>query len=200
MFKRIGLAALLSALLVLSVNTFVQADAGLTAEVARVFGIQRTESPVLHDLAHVRAVETSTNFSHDGMRGTDAEVLAWNSIGSLERAVQQWLGSPRHAAILSDPDYGTIGCGSHATPDATYYVCLLGRGGAPAPKPPAPATPAPAPPAPPQAPVSAPPAEVSPPMETGPSVDDPATPPGNRADASTPPASVLLPNTAMRTP
>ena len=166
----------------------VLGDSDLTAEVAEVFGISRTELQALHDLAHVRAVEISTDFTHNGMRGADAEVLALNG-GSYERAVQQWLGSAPHAAILSNPDYGSIGCGSHALADATFYVCLLNRGGvttAPVP------TPAP--------PVSIPSPPAVPPVGSGPGVIPAPSSGGSASGPAHPtptPTPFMLPDAAM---
>ena len=98
-------------------------DTDLTALVNQTF-IPRTEDASLHDIAHQRAVEISTDFSHAGIRPGTAEVLAYNGLGA-ERAVQQWVGSPDHYAILMDPRWTRIGCGSHTTSGVYYTACVL---------------------------------------------------------------------------
>ena len=106
----------------------VLSDSDLTQAVNASF-IPRTEDPELHDLAHQRALEASVNFSHDG--STTAEVLAFNSgfADPIATVISQWLGSPAHAAILMDPTYTTIGCGSVTTSDGRYFAaCLLAPG------------------------------------------------------------------------
>ena len=156
----------------------VYSDADLTGIVAGSY-FPRTESAELHAIAHERAVEISTNFSHAGQRPGMAEVLAYNGLGA-ERAVQQWLGSPSHHAILSDPAFREIGCGSHIVGDIFYAVCVLTYGDSP----------------PPQEPVPAPPAEVPPPEPLAPQSDSVTNEPlAPQADTPTP-APVLLPNTA----
>ena len=105
----------------------VLSDPDLTAAVNAAF-VPRTETPELHDLAHRRALEISTDFSHAG--ATTAEVIAHNATGSL-RAVDQWLNSPDHYRLLSDASYNLIGCAAHF--DGTWWVvCVLARGTAPA--------------------------------------------------------------------
>lgn len=101
-------------------------DTDLTGLVNTTF-LTRTEDAGLHDIAHQRAVEISTDFSHAGRRDGTAEVLAYNGLGAA-RAVEQWLGSPDHLAILSDPTYTLIGCGSHVVVSAYYAVCVLKAG------------------------------------------------------------------------
>ena len=103
-------------------------DTDLEALVAEAFHA-RVQDAGLHEIAHQRAVEISCEgcFSHDGIRPGTAEVLAYNGLGA-ERAVQQWLGSPDHSAILSDPQWGLIGCGSHTTSSVYYAVCVVAVG------------------------------------------------------------------------
>lgn len=118
-------------------------DGDLTAAVAQAY-FPRTEDPALHELAHVRAVEISTDFSHAGM--VTAEVLAWNQgfADPVAQAVSQWQGSPTHDSLLRDPTFNLIGCGSFTTDDGRYFAaCLLGSDSPP-----------------PQVVVPAPPAEV----------------------------------------
>ena len=167
---RLGAAALLL-LLVLTERT--DADADLTGLVNSTF-LQRTEDPTLHDLAHQRAVEIATDFSHAGIRPGTAEVLAYNGIGAA-RAVEQWIASPPHFEILANPEYRLIGCGSHVVGEVYFAACVLTWGDSP----------------PPQEPVPAPPAEV-------PIVTTPSLPPPNDTEPAPAytPAPILLPNTA----
>ncbi len=105
----------------------VLSDSDLTQAVNATF-LPRTEDPALHELAHQRALQASVDFSHTG--ATTAEVLAYNSgfADPIATVISQWLGSPAHAALLSDPSFDRIGCGS-ATVNGTYYAaCLLSRG------------------------------------------------------------------------
>jgi hypothetical protein len=102
-------------------------DDGLTGLVNSAY-LPRAEDPALHDIAHQRAVEISTDWSHNGRREGTAEVLAYNSgfADPASKALSQWQGSPTHHAILSDPTYTRLGCGSHQTPDGTHwFACVL---------------------------------------------------------------------------
>jgi hypothetical protein len=116
----------LLALLLLLTPTSTAADSDLTQAVNAAF-IPRAEDPALHELAHQRAYEASLNFAHTGCC---AEVLAYNSgfpdpVGTV---ISQWLGSPAHDSLLSDPSFDLIGCGS-VTVNGTYdAACLLSRG------------------------------------------------------------------------
>ena len=76
----------------------------------------RTEDPALHDIAHARAYEASLNWSHDGMRPDTAEVLAQGP-----DPVTQWLASPPHAAILADPYWNRVACGTYDI----YSACVF---------------------------------------------------------------------------
>lgn len=122
---RIVRALLALALLLALHASNVQADSDLTSAVASAY-FPRVETPEMHALAHQRAAEVAVVFSHDGMLTT--EVLAWNQnapdpIGTV---IVQWQGSPGHDAILSDPKYDLIGCGSVVTPDGRYVAaCVL---------------------------------------------------------------------------
>lgn len=103
----------------------VLSDSDLTQAVNAAF-LPRTEDPALHELAHQRALQASLDFSHTG--ATTAEVLAYNSgfADPIATVISQWLGSPAHAALLSDPSFDLLGCGS-VTVNGTYYAaCLMG--------------------------------------------------------------------------
>ena len=104
----------------------VLSDSDLTAAVNAAF-LPRPEDPALHELAHQRALEASVNFSHTGM--VTAEVLAWNSgmADPVGTVIRQWLESPAHLAILVDPSFVAIGCGSVTVNGAYYAACVLSR-------------------------------------------------------------------------
>lgn len=120
--RRVAVAlALAGAWLLAPISAY--SDTDLTALVNGTF-LARTEDPALHEIAHQRAVEISTDFSHDGRREGTAEVLASNGLGAT-RAVEQWVGSPDHFAILSDPQWTLIGCGSHVVGTIYYAACVL---------------------------------------------------------------------------
>jgi hypothetical protein len=176
--RRVG-AAMSLALVLLAVTAQTAADPGLTALVNSAY-FPRTEDGSLHVLAHERAqyqvaysggvCNTDGSLTHDGL--VTAEVLACNYAGP-ERAVEQWLGSPTHHSLLSDPSYNLIGCAAAAGSDgSTFYACTLSTASVAQP------TPAPV--------VPAPPAEVAPPPQPDP------------PQATSQP--VLLPNTATEAP
>ena len=170
--RRVAVAlALAGAWLLAPISAY--SDTDLTSLVDQTF-LARTEDASLHDIAHQRAMEISTDFSHAGIRPGTAEVLAYNGLGA-GRAVEQWLGSPDHAAILLDPQWTLIGCGSHVASGVYWAVCVLTWGGSP----------------PPQDPVPAPPAEIPPPVTV------PAPPAPSGSGSASTPEPVLLPNTAM---
>jgi hypothetical protein len=104
----------------------VISDSGLTALVNSTY-VHRTEDASLHDIAHQRAVEIASDWSHNGMRAGTAEVLAYNSgfADPVSKAIDQWAGSPSHAAILSDPSYTRIGCAERVTDGTHWFACVL---------------------------------------------------------------------------
>lgn len=111
--------------LVLIAST-TRADVTLEAAVNAVT-IEHAPDNRLHDIAHQRAVEIVTDFSHAAIRPGTAEVLAWN-FGQPDPAahvVQQWLTSPVHLAILTDPAYTLMGCATHTVGGALYAACVL---------------------------------------------------------------------------
>lgn len=119
--------ALLVTLMMLMSISFVSASSGLEAQVSSVFGINRTVSGDAQALAAQRAVQVVTDWSHNGVPAGYAEVIAKNTdlAGGMVRAVNQWLTSPPHAAILSDSRYTQIGCAAHVDGGWYYAVCLL---------------------------------------------------------------------------
>ena len=98
-------AGLLALTLLLVLPSVTAADPELTSLVL-IPG--RTEDPALHDIAHARAYEASLNWSHDGMRPDTAEILAQGP-----DPVTQWLASPPHAAIIVDPYWNRVSCGTY---------------------------------------------------------------------------------------
>lgn len=125
-FRRLGVLLLL--MMVLTVST-TRADVTLEVAVNAVT-INHAPDDRLHDIAHQRAVEIVTDFSHAAMRPGTAEVLAWNS-GYPDPAahiVQQWLTSPVHLAILTNPAYTLMGCATHTVGVAFYAACVLSDG------------------------------------------------------------------------
>ena len=98
-------AGLLALVLLLVLPSVTAADPELTSLVL-IPG--RIEDPALHDIAHARAYEASLNWSHDGMRPGTAEILAQGP-----DPVTQWLASPPHAAIIVDPYWNRVSCGTY---------------------------------------------------------------------------------------
>ena len=98
-------AGLLALTLLLALPSVTAADPELTS-LLLIPG--RTEDPALHDIAHARAYEASLNWSHDGMRPDTAEILAQGP-----DPVTQWLASPPHAAIIVDPYWNRVSCGTY---------------------------------------------------------------------------------------
>ena len=96
----------------------------------------------LTELARDRAryMAETGRFSHVQANGTDvfdliesagvrwyaaAEIIAWNTAGPLdysaEFAVQGWMGSPSHKAIVVSDDYNYVGFGLAIAGDGTRY-------------------------------------------------------------------------------
>ena len=68
------------------------------------------------------------------MRAGTAEVLAWNlgEANPVADAVGKWIGSPTHNAILSDRQYGRIGCAERIVGATHWFACVLAAGPLPA--------------------------------------------------------------------
>lgn len=121
------IVALLAVLLLIGFATKSTADTSLTGAVGAAY-FQRTESTDLHNLAHRRAVEVSTNWSHDGRRADTWEVLAYNQWHEdpIASAIRQWQGSPTHDVILENRSLTQIGCAEYVSPDQTHwFACVL---------------------------------------------------------------------------
>lgn len=121
------LAAVVLALVALTIVTEAAAGSSIYADIYAATGIHRTVDASLEALAKARAVEIVTDFSHDGWPGTTYEVIAWNAgyADPVAEAVNQWMGSPDHRAILTDPTLNAIGCGSAYSGGRTYFACEL---------------------------------------------------------------------------
>jgi hypothetical protein len=104
--------------------------------------IRLRPDPRLTELARERAqyMATTGEFSHTQSGGTTVfdmisesnirwyaagEIIAWNTAGPLdysaEFAVQGWMGSPSHRAILLSDDYNYVGFGVAVAADGTRY-------------------------------------------------------------------------------
>lgn len=112
--------------LLLAVSATTAADTTFEADISAAT-IPHIFDAGLHDIAHQRAVEIATDFSHAGIRPGTAEVLAWSSGKSdpLAWAVSAWLASPPHLAALTNAEYELMGCGIHSVGDVTYAACVL---------------------------------------------------------------------------
>ena len=124
---------LLGVIMVLGLAAPVRADGDLTGAVASAYG-SRTLDADLHAIAHARVVEISACggcMTHDGMRPGTAEVLGFNAGYSdpVSRVLRDWQGSALHNGILSDRDYGRIGCAHRVVNGGHYFVCVLATGG-----------------------------------------------------------------------
>lgn len=135
------LAVAIALAVVLTTST-ARADVDLTALVNAQYG-ERTVTSELHAIAHQRAdyqvafsggmCDGNGSLTHDGL--VTYEVLACTTLGPA-RAVERWMGSPTHHAILSDKSLTAIGCASEpGLNGAVFYVCALGGLAAPAPIP-----------------------------------------------------------------
>lgn len=99
-------------------------------------GISRNIDPELTAFAQQRAVAVQSDWSHNGM--VYHEVLTYNDperggYDPVQRAVEQWRGSPSHWAILSNPELTRIGCAMSIGDDGWnngvhYFVCVLDYG------------------------------------------------------------------------
>lgn len=137
-------AILLAALLLVPQGT--AATETLEDVIAAATHISRPISAGLQAYAQQRALQVVTDFSHDGWCGCTYEVIAWNQgyADPAAEAVTQWMGSPDHRAIITNPSLQAIGCGSTTVAGRFYAVCELNpsAGSSPVPSPPAPRGPA----------------------------------------------------------
>lgn len=126
---------LLGVVLLFATAGVVRADGGLTDAVAAAFLVRNVDAG-LHDIAHarVREISASGGLEHDGMRAGTAEVLAFNAgqASPIANAVNQWIDSPVHRAILSDGSYGRIGCAEAVVAGTHWFACVLAAGPLPA--------------------------------------------------------------------
>lgn len=93
-------------------------------------GIDRHVDANLEAIAQERSVQIVTNFNHEGKPYDTAEIIIYFSDDSkvARRAVNGWLASSPHAAILHDKSYVNIGCGYTQANGNHYFVCELSRG------------------------------------------------------------------------
>jgi hypothetical protein len=106
----------------------VVADTGLTGSIAAAYFL-RYEDADLHAIAHERATEIAECecLSHDLMRSGTAEVIAYNEgfPDPVARVVSGWRASPGHHGILSNRDYGRIGCAEVVADGVHWFACVL---------------------------------------------------------------------------
>jgi hypothetical protein len=104
----------------------------LLAALLSTTGIARTVDADLTAIAEQRVVEISACaecFTHAGQPADTWEVLAFTTDADpAERAVELWMASAEHAAILTDASLTRIGCASRLVVDAHYFACELLRG------------------------------------------------------------------------
>jgi hypothetical protein len=91
--------------LLLLIPSPVLSDGTLTALVNQAW-LTRTEDASLHDIAHQRAVEIASDWSHNGQRPGTAEVLAYNQ-------------------GFADPASKAIGCAEDDTGNISWFACVL---------------------------------------------------------------------------
>ena len=107
----------------------------MTDAVAAAFLVRNVDAG-LHDIAHARVREISASgaLEHDRMRAGTAEVLAFNAgqASPIANAMNQWIDSPVHRAILSDGSYGRIGCAEAVVAGTHWFACVLAAGPLPA--------------------------------------------------------------------
>ena len=139
------LRLLISLALLACATSPVRADSGLTGQVAAAY-MPRFEDAGLHAIAHERVTEVSACadcLTHDLIRAGTAEVLGLNAgvADPIAGIIGQWRGSSAHDAILSDQQWGRIGCAERVVAGVHYFACVLAAGPLPvtasAPTPPA---------------------------------------------------------------
>ncbi len=141
MSRAILLVAVLAAAFAVSPAPPARADTGLTTAIANAYFL-RYEDAQLHAVAHERvaALAACGCLDHEGMAPGTAEVIAYNlgvdnPVGSV---VGQWQRSGPHHAILSNREYGRIGCAELVAGGTHWFACVLTFGDLPAPTPPPP--------------------------------------------------------------
>lgn len=126
------IAVLLALVLLLSSAQGAIADTSrLYSLITGATGITRAVSTSLADRAEDRVLQIATDFSHCCVAYGEGEVLGWNR-GKQDpepSIVEGWMQSPGHRAILTNPDYHSIGCAELVTDDDHWFVCILSVGG-----------------------------------------------------------------------
>lgn len=142
MSRAILLVAVLAVAFAVSPAPPTRADTGLTGAIADAY-VLRYEDAELHAIAHqrVEALAACGCLEHDGMAPGTAEVIAYNlgAANPVASVVGQWQRSAPHHAILSNRDYGRIGCAELVAGQTHWFACVLTFGELPP-------EPAPAPP------------------------------------------------------
>ena len=77
--------------------------------------------------AQTRAKEISTNFSHDGWSAGSAEIIA---TGTPSTAVNGWMNSSVHRAIMLNQNAVEVGVGAYDVGHTTYFVAVFNYGNA----------------------------------------------------------------------
>lgn len=121
-------------------------SAVLIALILSLTGLPRVESPALAALAELRAHEVAVSgLDHryldelnNGQWSSWGEVVGWTTCADPATAIVMgcgdhagWNDSPEHRAILFNPDYSHIGCGSEQSGADWYFVCILAVSTAP---------------------------------------------------------------------
>jgi hypothetical protein len=132
--RAVLLVAVLAAIFAALPAPPASADTGLTNAIANAY-VPRYEDAELHAIAHERvaALAACDCLEHDGMASGTAEVIAYNigvnnPVGSV---VGQWQRSAPHHAILSNRDYGRIGCAELVVGGTHWFACVLTFGDLP---------------------------------------------------------------------
>lgn len=134
---RRALALVLSILMALGLASSTLADTRLEGLVS-ASTYQHTYDANLHSIAHQRAVEIASNFSHDLMRSGTLEVIGWNQnvVDAEATIVNGWMNSPAHFAIITDRSLSRIGCGHAYINGIDWFTCVVaGDTNIPAPAP-----------------------------------------------------------------
>jgi hypothetical protein len=125
----------------------------LIALILSLTGLPRVESPALDALAELRAHEVAVGgLDHryldelnNGQWSSWGEVVGWTTCADPATAIVHgcgdldgWADSPAHYAVLFNPDYTHIGCGSEqrltdseVASAGWYFVCILAVSTAP---------------------------------------------------------------------
>lgn len=129
----LGLILSVSVLLITPKDVCAVSSSTLLSEIRRTRGDSIPTSSLLTKLAQNRAIQITTNFSHDGAGAGLSkyfwgEILAWNTYpdgASEATAVQQWLDSSSHRRILLNDSWTHVGVGVANSGDKHYYAAIF---------------------------------------------------------------------------